>query len=114
MKLGSLGSGATCKERELVSTFSKRREKPRVEACLHSRILMTSFLAQGVPARGFWRGGGGERADATVGPCVPPDTRPLWANICPCVSPRDHSGGRKPTGGCRSKPAGSGRVFLEF
>lgn len=42
-----------------MSMFSKRMEKPRVEACLPSRILMTPFLTQGVPARGFWRSGGG-------------------------------------------------------
>lgn len=93
--------------------LSQTMEKPRVEVYPLPRIPMTPFLGQDMPIRGSWRGGG-ERADATVGPCVLPDTRPLWANICPWLSPRDHSGGSKPASWCRSEPAGNRRVFLEL
>lgn len=88
----------------------QRTEKSRAKVCLHASILMTLCLALEGP------GGVGveERVDVTVGSCVPPDARPLWANICPCVSARDCSGGRKPEGGCKSEPAGSRTVFLEL
>lgn len=40
-----------------MSMFSKRREKPRVEACLHSRILMTRVcLLEGSGGVGVGRG----------------------------------------------------------
>lgn len=60
-----------------MSMLSQRMEKPRVEVCPLPGILMTPFLAQDMPIRGSWEEGRGERADATVGPCVLPDTRPL-------------------------------------
>lgn len=66
-----------------MSALSQRVEKPRVEVGPHSGILMTCFLAQGVPVRGPWQGVGvgGERADTIVGPCVLPDTRPLGKHL---------------------------------